>query len=161
MSDILPCTKSGSRLLNSLELLLNLLTNKLSIIRNGSYLLILLLNTFTLLSILRIRNYSNNKIHNLEIYTEPDQISTQSAHQLSEYIRIDELIESSVSAYDPLSFIESSTEISSKGVTAILLNWKRTKGLQLIVKQLSRYPFIREIIIFNNNQFVQLYQQVS
>ncbi|KAF8969783.1 hypothetical protein BGZ46_010599, partial [Entomortierella lignicola] len=40
--------------------------------------------------------------------------------------------------------------------TAILLGWKRTRGLQLIVQYLARYPFIKQIIIWNNNKELKL-----
>ncbi|KAF9971456.1 hypothetical protein BGZ73_005609 [Actinomortierella ambigua] len=36
--------------------------------------------------------------------------------------------------------------------TAILLSWKRVEGLKTIVHYLARYPYIKEIIIWNNNR---------
>ncbi|KAG0260942.1 hypothetical protein DFQ27_003266 [Actinomortierella ambigua] len=36
--------------------------------------------------------------------------------------------------------------------TAILLSWKRVEGLKTIVRYLARYPYIKEIIIWNNNK---------
>ncbi|KAF8932492.1 hypothetical protein BGZ52_010055 [Haplosporangium bisporale] len=35
--------------------------------------------------------------------------------------------------------------------TAILLGWKRLDGLRLIVNYLARYPYIKQIIVWNNN----------
>ncbi|KAG0333713.1 hypothetical protein BG004_000725 [Podila humilis] len=40
--------------------------------------------------------------------------------------------------------------------TAILLGWKRLEGLRLIVSYLARYPYIKEIIVWNNNMDVRL-----
>ncbi|KAF9585138.1 hypothetical protein BGW38_003766, partial [Lunasporangiospora selenospora] len=40
--------------------------------------------------------------------------------------------------------------------TAILLSWKRHVNLRLIIKYLSRYPYIKEIIIWNNNPEAKL-----
>ncbi|KAG0237220.1 hypothetical protein BGW42_001487 [Actinomortierella wolfii] len=36
--------------------------------------------------------------------------------------------------------------------TAILLSWKRVEGLKTIVNYLARYPYIKEVIIWNNNK---------
>jgi hypothetical protein len=38
-----------------------------------------------------------------------------------------------------------------KPVTAVLLGWKRFESLKFIIQYLTRYPFIKEIIIWNNN----------
>lgn len=40
--------------------------------------------------------------------------------------------------------------------TAILLGWKRLDGLKLVVNYLARYPYIKEIIIWNNNKDMTL-----
>ncbi|KAF9330782.1 hypothetical protein BG006_006292 [Podila minutissima] len=40
--------------------------------------------------------------------------------------------------------------------TAILLGWKRLDGLRLIVNYLARYPYIKQIIVWNNNLEVRL-----
>ncbi|KAF9916203.1 hypothetical protein BX616_004339, partial [Lobosporangium transversale] len=40
--------------------------------------------------------------------------------------------------------------------TAVLLGWKRTQGLKLIVSYLVRYPFIKQIIVWNNNRDIKL-----
>nr|CAG8494478.1 6977_t:CDS:2 [Entrophospora candida] len=41
-------------------------------------------------------------------------------------------------------------------VTAILLGWKRRESLQLVVSYLSKYPFVKEILIWNNNDEIRL-----
>jgi hypothetical protein len=43
--------------------------------------------------------------------------------------------------------------------TAILLGWKRVQGLKLIVNYLKRYPYIKQIIIWNNNKELKLYKK--
>ncbi|KAF9570997.1 hypothetical protein EC968_001138 [Mortierella alpina] len=43
--------------------------------------------------------------------------------------------------------------------TAILLGWKRIEGLKLIVKYLTRYPYIKQIIVWNNNKELKLSQR--
>jgi hypothetical protein len=42
-------------------------------------------------------------------------------------------------------------------VTAILLSWKRIESLQTIVNYISKYPFIKEILIWNNNNETRIY----
>lgn len=41
-------------------------------------------------------------------------------------------------------------------VTAIMLSWKRPEGLKNVVQFLGRYPFIKEILIWNNNKKARL-----
>lgn len=48
-----------------------------------------------------------------------------------------------------------------KGVTAVVLHWKRRKGLELVLRHLARYPFIREVIVWNNRPGVDLKPEVS
>ncbi|CAG8619931.1 7454_t:CDS:2, partial [Acaulospora colombiana] len=36
-------------------------------------------------------------------------------------------------------------------VTAIILNWKRIESLQVVVNYISKYPYVKEILIWNNN----------
>ncbi|KAG0196237.1 hypothetical protein BGX28_010387 [Mortierella sp. GBA30] len=43
--------------------------------------------------------------------------------------------------------------------TAILLGWKRIEGLKLIVKYLVRYPYIKQVIVWNNNKTLKLSKQ--
>jgi len=43
--------------------------------------------------------------------------------------------------------------------TAILLGWKRIDDLKLIVAYLVRYPYIKQIIVWNNNRDVHLTKQ--
>ncbi|KAF9421669.1 hypothetical protein BGZ94_008766 [Podila epigama] len=41
-------------------------------------------------------------------------------------------------------------------VTAVLLSWKRKEGAQAVVAHLRKYPFIKEILIWNNNPDIAL-----
>lgn len=43
--------------------------------------------------------------------------------------------------------------------TAVLLGWKRIDGLKLIVKYLARYPYIKQIIVWNNNKDIKLFKR--
>lgn len=83
--------------------------------------------------------------------------------QKANHARLVDLIESRSSAYSPALFSLRSiwSETSPVvGVSAVLLHWKRRKGLELVVSHISRYPFIREIIIWNNHPGVDLKSSV-
>ncbi|KAG0346166.1 hypothetical protein BG004_002288 [Podila humilis] len=41
-------------------------------------------------------------------------------------------------------------------VTAVLLSWKRKEGAKAVVAHLRKYPFIKEILIWNNNPEIEL-----
>ncbi|KAL1917545.1 uncharacterized protein VTP21DRAFT_3938 [Calcarisporiella thermophila] len=41
-------------------------------------------------------------------------------------------------------------------VTAVLLGWKRIESLQFVIKYLTKYPYIKEILIWNNNKEIRL-----
>lgn len=45
-------------------------------------------------------------------------------------------------------------------VTAVLLHWKRTRGLSLVLSHLIRYPYIKEVIVWNNNPNVTVTKEV-
>ncbi|KEI37569.1 uncharacterized protein L969DRAFT_52531 [Mixia osmundae IAM 14324] len=97
---------------------------------------------------------------------------SQTAVQEANEKQLVERITRTHSAYEPADFVEETDDESLKvdvedvfdsvyrtrpiGVTAIILAWKRRRGLQLVVQHLSRYPFIREIIVWNNNALVHL-----
>ena len=46
-------------------------------------------------------------------------------------------------------------------VTAVLLSWKRMEGLQTAVNYISKYPFIKEILVWNNNNETRIYTKVT
>ncbi|KAI9143800.1 hypothetical protein BKA69DRAFT_1122848 [Paraphysoderma sedebokerense] len=54
------------------------------------------------------------------------------------------------------SIHENDYGVPLEPVTAVLLNWKRKDNLRKIVLHLNRYTFIKEIIIWNNNQMMEL-----
>ncbi|KAL8279221.1 hypothetical protein RQP46_008477 [Phenoliferia psychrophenolica] len=79
--------------------------------------------------------------------------------QQREHVRLTGLIESKSSAYPATFFHDRALASDSSrvvGVTAVVLHWKRRKGLQLVLQHISKYPFIREIIIWNNRAGVDL-----
>ncbi|GAB5587593.1 hypothetical protein Unana1_02493 [Umbelopsis nana] len=56
------------------------------------------------------------------------------------------------SIYTPQMFTTEQLKHNGlKPVTAVLLGWKRFESLKFIIQYLTRYPFIKEIIIWNNN----------
>ncbi|KAF9169301.1 hypothetical protein BGX21_010613, partial [Mortierella sp. AD011] len=64
------------------------------------------------------------------------------------------------SAYSFDDFTEKGLELPENKhllpATAVLLGWKRIQGLKLIVSYLVRYPYIKQIIVWNNNKEIQL-----
>lgn len=52
----------------------------------------------------------------------------------------------------------AATAASSKyiPVTAVILSWKRKEGAKAVVAHLRKYPFIQEILIWNNNPEIEL-----
>lgn len=84
--------------------------------------------------------------------------------QLLNYDRISRVISSSQSAFSPQLFTGEAlgkTNSAVVGVTAVVLHWKRRKGLELVLSQLAKYPFIREVIIWNNRGGIDLVPGVS
>src|SRR4051812_17150425 len=45
---------------------------------------------------------------------------------------------------------------AAEGVSAVLLSWKRPSNISRIVNELRSVPFIKEIIIWNNNPETEL-----
>jgi hypothetical protein len=66
------------------------------------------------------------------------------------------------SIYTPQMFTTEQLKHNGlKPVTAVLLGWKRFESLKFIIQYLTRYPFIKEIIIWNNNLDTRLNIAVS
>lgn len=62
----------------------------------------------------------------------------------------------------PTDVSNSVKSIENPGdVTAIVLHWKRTANVVVIVSDLCRYDFIKEVVVWNNNPTVRLSQEVS
>lgn len=86
------------------------------------------------------------------------------AAQAANHGRLIRLIESRQSAYSPALFSLRSVWSETSpvvGVTAVILHWKRRKGLELVLKHITRYPFIREVIVWNNHPGIDLKPSVS
>jgi hypothetical protein len=66
------------------------------------------------------------------------------------------------SIYTPQMFTPEQLKHNGlKPVTAVLLGWKRFESLKFVIQYLTRYPFIKEIIIWNNNLDTRLNIAVS
>ncbi|GAA5833760.1 hypothetical protein JCM9279_001617 [Rhodotorula babjevae] len=79
--------------------------------------------------------------------------------QQAAHTRLVSLIESRKSAYPHSLFRDAALRSEASpavGVTAVVLHWKRRKGLELVVRHITRYPFIREVIVWNNRPGVDL-----
>ncbi|KAF9141577.1 hypothetical protein BGX30_004540 [Mortierella sp. GBA39] len=94
----------------------------------------------------------------------PSPIVNQSEHEakndLERELLVKQILEARKSAYSFDDFTEEGLVMETNQhllpATAILLGWKRLDGLKLIVNYLARYPYIKEIIIWNNNQGTKL-----
>ncbi|KDE08916.1 hypothetical protein MVLG_01010 [Microbotryum lychnidis-dioicae p1A1 Lamole] len=90
------------------------------------------------------------------VYDDSPPVSSIQKDNLA---RLVHLIDTRKSAYPPRRLTEMALQHPSNrlvAVTAVVLHWKRRRGLQLVLKQLSKYPFIREIIVWNNHPGVSL-----
>ncbi|KAF9551859.1 hypothetical protein EC957_004182 [Mortierella hygrophila] len=94
----------------------------------------------------------------------PSPIANQSEHEakndLERELLVKQILETRKSAYSFDDFTEEGLVMETNQhllpTTAILLGWKRLDGLKLIVNYLARYPYIKEIIIWNNNPGTKL-----
>ncbi|KAG0293506.1 hypothetical protein BGZ96_002735 [Linnemannia gamsii] len=94
----------------------------------------------------------------------PSPIVSQSEHvaetELERELLVKHILETRKSAYSFDDFTEEGLVMETNQhllpATAILLGWKRLDNLKLIVNYLARYPYIKEIIIWNNNQEAKL-----
>ncbi|GAA6001447.1 hypothetical protein JCM10207_006671 [Rhodosporidiobolus poonsookiae] len=81
------------------------------------------------------------------------------AEQKAAHAHLVSMIDARRSAYPASVFRERALRSDSSPVvpvTAVVLHWKRRKGLELVLKHITRYPFIREVIIWNNRPGVEL-----
>ncbi|KAF9179705.1 hypothetical protein BGZ51_006733, partial [Haplosporangium sp. Z 767] len=83
-----------------------------------------------------------------------------SSDELERELIVRQILQSRKSAYAFEDFTDESLQLRENEhllpATAILLGWKRTEGLKLIVKYLARYPYIKQIIVWNNNKDIKL-----
>ena len=164
--DILPYAGSAVSLVALLDLLLLLLTHKQSTIRRSAYALLLLALYLSTTTLLAVHSYSHRPPRDVTATELKDAISwiptSSTPAQEAELGRLRTLVESTHSAFDPLPFTPGELKQDpSRSVTAVVLHWKRRKGLQLVLKHISRYPYIREIIIWNNQGGADLLPTVS
>lgn len=158
-----------------LDSLLGALTHQNSLKRRISFILIGVVYIITFISIYSARHqyvpasirtakleFDNDMLADAQaaVYTEP----TQSLAQRQSWIRLNKLVDSRSSAYPLKLFTDRALRMPNArvvGVTAVVLHWKRRKGLELVIKQLTKYPFIREVIVWNNRPGIELKASVG
>ncbi|CAG8553625.1 10453_t:CDS:2 [Diversispora eburnea] len=75
-------------------------------------------------------------------------------------INLNETINSRFSVFNKEQFtVEALKTNGLIPVTAVLIGWKRKESLQIVVNFISKYPFIKEILIWNNNDKIRLHKQ--
>ncbi|KAF9405806.1 hypothetical protein BGZ76_006477 [Entomortierella beljakovae] len=89
-------------------------------------------------------------------HTTVDQSEHTTKTEAERELLVKQLVETRKSAYRFEDFTEEGLVLEENAhllpATAILLGWKRVDGLKLVVKYLARYPYIKEIIVWNNNK---------
>ncbi|KAG0304610.1 hypothetical protein BGZ98_005284 [Dissophora globulifera] len=90
------------------------------------------------------------------LHNSAEQSEHESKSDAERELIVQQILETRKSAYSFDDFTEEGLVLEENAhllpATAILLGWKRLDGLKLIVKYLARYPYIKEIIIWNNNK---------
>ncbi|KAF9352507.1 hypothetical protein BGX26_009691 [Mortierella sp. AD094] len=89
-------------------------------------------------------------------HTSVEQSEHEARNEVERELLVKQLVETRRSAYSFDDFSEEGLVLEENAhllpATAILLGWKRLDGLKLVVKYLARYPYIKEIIVWNNNK---------
>ncbi|BGP40383.1 hypothetical protein JCM10449v2_004345 [Rhodotorula kratochvilovae] len=163
--DILPHVPTALPLV-VIDYLLHTLTHT-SPLRRRTALFLLLLSFFFVTRILSSVRTSLNPARVLppSLWEQEDTLaaayvpSPPTGVQQAAYTRLVSLIESRKSAYPPSVFREHALWSETSpivGVTAVVLHWKRRKGLELVLRHITRYPFIREVIVWNNRPGIDL-----
>src|SRR4051812_3393605 len=94
-------------------------------------------------------------------FSDPAKIDKEPAQPIWR-VDLKEIIDKRFSVYKKEQFIESALKKNKLiPVTAVLLGWKRMEGLQTIVNYISKYPFIKEILVWNNNNETRIYAKVT
>ncbi|KAF9991572.1 hypothetical protein BGZ65_000412, partial [Modicella reniformis] len=92
-----------------------------------------------------------------------DQSEHAATSDAERELLVKQILETRSSAYNFEDFTEEALVLEENAhllpATAILLGWKRLEGLKLVVRYLARYPYIKEIIIWNNNRENKLTKQ--
>lgn len=76
--------------------------------------------------------------------TRPPLLS-QSVEQAANAARLEGLVAAKTSAF------VGSANATLVPVTAVVLSWKRHRGLDLVLRYMAKHPFVREIVVWNNN----------
>ena len=76
--------------------------------------------------------------------TRPRLLS-QTVEQADNAARLEGLVAAKTSAF------AGRTNETIVPVTAVLLSWKRHRGLDLVLRYVAKHPFVREVIVWNNN----------
>ncbi|KAG0049042.1 hypothetical protein BGZ83_006118 [Gryganskiella cystojenkinii] len=88
--------------------------------------------------------------------TPEQEAQKTAASEAERELKVQQILDTRQSAYDFEDFTEQGLVLPGNEhlmpATAILLGWKRLEGLKLIVNYISRYPYIKEIIVWNNNK---------
>ncbi|KAF9925066.1 hypothetical protein BGZ67_008926 [Mortierella alpina] len=97
---------------------------------------------------------------------DPDTPSTSkdtTSDELERQLIVQQILDTRKSSYAFEDFTDEGLQQPENEhllpATAILLGWKRIEGLKLIVKYLTRYPYIKQIIVWNNNKELKLSQR--
>ncbi|KAG0309392.1 hypothetical protein BGZ98_002898 [Dissophora globulifera] len=84
----------------------------------------------------------------------------ETSDEIERELIVQQIMETRKSAYAFEDFTEDGLLLPGNEhllpATAILLGWKRIQGLKLIVSYLVRYPYIKQIIVWNNNKEIKL-----
>ncbi|KAF8984814.1 hypothetical protein BGZ46_006927 [Entomortierella lignicola] len=107
-------------------------------------------------SLLVLATYSSSNNNDTTSHSSVEQSEHESRSEAERELLVKQLVETRKSAYNFDDFTEDGLILEENAhllpATAILLGWKRLDGLKLIVKYLARYPYIKEIIVWNNNK---------
>ncbi|KAK4704768.1 hypothetical protein P7C70_g1437, partial [Phenoliferia sp. Uapishka_3] len=153
-----------SRALLVLDTLLAALTSKSTFKRRGSYFM-LVLSFYLAYSIISPFSKPRHTLSPRSLLDREDAAAASysprppTPEQQLAHSHLTALSESRQSVYPPGIFHERELASDTShvvGVTAVVLHWKRRQGLQLVLEHISKYPYIREIIIWNNMPGVNL-----
>ncbi|KAK3841605.1 MAG: hypothetical protein J3R72DRAFT_445171 [Linnemannia gamsii] len=123
------------------------------------FLLLLALCLFSLVALTRpfVSNSDSISTEQPDNQHRKDKDSTDAVER---ELYVQQILDSRKSAYSFDDFTEEGLLLPHNDhllpATAILLGWKRTDSLKMLVSYLVRYPYIKEIIVWNNNKDMTL-----
>lgn len=111
---------------------------------------------FAILTLLTLnRIFSSSESNHVEV-DRAEQARSEAEREAA----VQKILQTRKSAFSFSDFTEEGLVLPENDhllpATAILLGWKRLDGLRLIVNYLARYPYIKQIIVWNNNLEVRL-----